>query len=145
MILQTLKPRVLTISPSGNYVGISEKRKIRIWQIPTKDSDRVVFKKMRLHHTKTITAFAFHPTERVVAAGDVTGRILIWRGVGCQTFSGAGNNSMAGGLMKAEEEKPGVRGNDDAESCTTWHWHSTAVNVLFFSSDGAYLYSGRRE
>lgn len=145
VLAETLKPRVLTISPSGNYVGISEKRKIRIWQIPTKDSDRVVFKKMRLHHTKTITAFAFHPTERVVAAGDVTGRILIWRGVGCQTFTGAGNNSIAGGLMKAEEEKPGVRGNDDAESCTTWHWHSTAVNVLFFSSDGAYLYSGGRE
>lgn len=116
-----------------------EKRKLRIWEIPEKDSDHVGYKKIRLHHTRSITALAFHPTERVVAAGDVTGRILIWRGVGRRTFS---NSKLVNGLNKDEEDRPGVRDEDDADSCTTWHWHSAQVNVLFFSSDGAYLYSG---
>ncbi|MCL7044320.1 hypothetical protein MKW94_020910, partial [Papaver nudicaule] len=30
-------------------------------------------------------------------------------------------------------------------SCSTWHWHQSEVKVLHFSSDGAYLYSGKAE
>lgn len=75
-----------------------------------------------------------------MAAGDVTGRILIWRGFGDRTFSGEN-----GKLLKDEDDKPGVRGDGDADSCTTWHWHSAEVKVLFFSSDGAYLYSGKEK
>ncbi|KAJ6407070.1 hypothetical protein OIU84_010560 [Salix udensis] len=56
-----------------------------------------------------------------------------------------GDGLVNGKLMNNEEERPGVRGDDDADSCTTWHWHSAEVNVLFFSSDGAYLYSGGKE
>lgn len=97
-----------------------------------------------MHHTKNFTTFAFHPTERIVAAGDVTGRILIWRGFGNRTFS-VGDKSPIGELMKIEGGRPGVRGDDDADSCTVWHWHSAEVKVLFFSSDGAYLYSGREK
>lgn len=144
MILQTLKPRLITISPSGNYIGICEKRTLRIWEVPTIDADRVAFKKMRLHHSKTFTTLAFHPTDRIVAAGDVTGRILIWRGVGQKTFAGADNKLLNGELQRDEEERPGVKGEDDADSCTVWHWHTAEVNVLFFSIDGAYLYSGIR-
>lgn len=106
------------------------------------DSDSAVLKKITLHHTKTFTALAFHPTERIVAAGDVTGRILIWRGFGTHKFqdnSGLLNTRS----MNDEEDKPGVRDNDDAESCSTWHWHSAGVRHLSFSSDGAYLYSGK--
>ncbi|KAL2497222.1 Transducin/WD40 repeat-like superfamily protein [Abeliophyllum distichum] len=143
-LAETHKPGCITISPSGKYIGICEAHKLRIWEIPTKDSDNAVYKKIRLHHTKTFTTLAFHPTERVVAAGDVTGRILLWRGVGHRTFS-TGDKFINGGLNKDAEERPGVRGDDDADSCTTWHWHSAEVNVLFFSSDGAYLFSGGRE
>ncbi|CAN4103824.1 unnamed protein product [Withania somnifera] len=134
----------ITLSSSGRYMGICDKRKLRIWEIPTKDSVGAVLKKIRLHHTKTLSTLAFHPTERIVAAGDVTGRILIWRGVGEHNFS-SGNKQQNGGLMKDMEERPGVRGNDDADSCTTRHWHSAEVKVLFFSSDGAYLFSGGKE
>ncbi|XP_073303500.1 uncharacterized protein [Primulina huaijiensis] len=143
-LAETTKPGSLIISPSGKYIGIYEKRKLRIWEIPGKDSESVAYKKVRLHHTKSFTTVAFHPTERVIAAGDATGRILLWRGVGNGAFSN-GDKLINGGIDKDVEDRPGVRGDDDADSCTTWHWHSSQVNVLFFSSDGAYLYSGGKE
>ncbi|KAL6567645.1 hypothetical protein OROGR_001313 [Orobanche gracilis] len=143
-VAETPRPGFITISPTGKYIGINDKRKLRIWEIPREDSDYVNYKKIRLHHTKSITALTFHPTEKVVAAGDITGRILLWRGVGRGTF-GNDDKLTNGRLNKNVEDRPGVRDDDDADSCTTWHWHSAQVNVLFFSSDGAYLYSGGRE
>ncbi|XP_057417123.1 uncharacterized protein LOC130711489 [Lotus japonicus] len=144
ILKETERPESLTICPSGKFLGIKDKRKLHIWKIPKMDSDSAVLKKITLHHTKTFTALAFHPTERIVAAGDVTGRILIWRGFGTHKFqdnSGLLNTRS----MNDEEDKPGVRDNDDAESCSTWHWHSAGVRHLSFSSDGAYLYSGGKE
>ncbi|KAL6546997.1 hypothetical protein OROMI_022718 [Orobanche minor] len=122
-LAQTLRPGFVTISPTGKYIGIYDKHKLRIWEIPREDSDYVNYKKIRLHHTKSITALAFHPTEKVVAAGDITGRILIWRGVGRGTF-GNDDKLTNGRLNKDVEDMPGVRDDDDADSCTTWHWHS---------------------
>lgn len=132
----------ITVSPSGKFIGTQSKRKLLIWKVPANDSMRSVAKKITLHHTKNLTVLAFHPTNRIVAAGDRTGRILIWRGFGNQTFP-VGDNLANGKLTHHEEKRPGVRGDDDADSCTTWHWHPNEVNVLSFSSDGAYLYSGK--
>uniref|UniRef100_A0A5B7C8A1 Putative WD repeat-containing protein 75 isoform X2 n=1 Tax=Davidia involucrata TaxID=16924 RepID=A0A5B7C8A1_DAVIN len=143
-LAETQNPELITICSSGKYIGIREKCTIRIWDVPAKDSDDAVLKKIRLHRTKKLSILAFHPTERIIAAGDVTGRILIWRGFGQKTFS-ISDKSINRGLMKNEDERSGVRGDDDADSCTTWHWHSAEVKVLFFSSDGAYLYSGGKE
>lgn len=143
ILSESKTPENITISPSGKYFGIHGTRKIRIWEVPAKDVKNVSHRKLKLSHTKNLSCIAFHPTDRVVAAGDVTGRILIWRGFGDRAF--AGDNSDNGRLTKDEDEKPGVRGDEDADSCTTWHWHSAEVKVLFFSSDGAYLYSGGKE
>ncbi|XP_020595529.1 WD repeat-containing protein 75-like, partial [Phalaenopsis equestris] len=134
----TRKPQPIHVSKSGEFIGIIKKRKLFIWQIPCKRFRSDEVKKIRLHHTKNLSTFAFHPTERVVAGGDVTGRVLIWREFGQKKFS---KNLVA----RDEEEKPGVRDDDDADSCTTWHWHANEVKFLYFSSDGAYLYSGGKE
>ncbi|CAN1166653.1 WD repeat-containing protein 75 [Linum perenne] len=144
VLAETKKPEVITLSPSGDLFGIRRKRKLQIWKVPSADSDRAVLKKIALHHTKTITAIAFHPTERIVAAGDVSGRILTWRGFGDKTFATAAAH-VNGSAMETDEENPGVRANDDADTCTTWHWHPAQVNLLSFSSDGAYLLSGGKE
>ncbi|KAL5549203.1 hypothetical protein UlMin_004434 [Ulmus minor] len=141
---ETEEPQFITISPSGKFFGIRNKRKLRIWKVPAADSERAVVKKISLHHTKSLTVLVFHPTERIVAAGDVTGRILIWRNFGNQTFSIIDKQGN-GKLMNNEEVRPGVRGDNEAEACTTWHWHPSEVNTLSFSSDGAYLYSGGKE
>ncbi|KAE9609864.1 putative transcription factor WD40-like family [Lupinus albus] len=144
ILKETERPESLTVSPSGKFLGIKDKRRLHIWKVPNTDSESAVPKKITLHHTKTFTVLSFHPTDRIVAAGDVTGRVLIWRGFGTQKFldsSGLVNRRP----MNDGEDKPGVRENDDAESCSTWHWHSSGVNLLSFSSDGAYLYSGGKE
>lgn len=141
---ETEEPESITASPSGEFFGIRSKCKLHIWKVPSAKSKHNMAKMMTLHHTKIMTVLAFHPTQKIVAAGDVTGRILIWRGFGCRTFA-IGNELGSGRSMDDKEEKPGVRGNDDADSCTTWHWHPAEVNILMFSSDGAYLYSGGKE
>ncbi|KAK4760184.1 hypothetical protein SAY87_023315 [Trapa incisa] len=133
---ETQRPEIITVCPSGRFFGILSKNKLIIWKVPDKESDQAILKKIVLHHTKKFSVLAFHPSQRLVAAGDVTGRILIWRGFGNRTF---------GKPMKYDEDNPGVRGDDDAESCSTWHWHPTDINVIAFSSDGAYLYSGGTE
>lgn len=140
---QTERLESITLSPSGKFFGIRSKHKLLIWKVQATDSDCSAVKKISLHHTKNLTVLAFHPTSRIVAAGDVTGRILIWRGFGRQTFP-IGDKIENARLIHHEEERPGVRGDDDTDSCTTWHWHPSQVNVLSFSSDGAYLYSGKR-
>ncbi|KAI3985706.1 hypothetical protein MKX01_030620 [Papaver californicum] len=141
VLTETKHPEFIISSPSGEFFGIRHKCKVHIWKIFAKDSKYDV-KKITLHHTKNFTAIAFHPTEKIIAAGDSTGRILIWRGIGKKTFSGGRKNVI---VVKNEETAPGVRGDDDAESCSTWHWHPSEVKVLSFSSDGAYLYSGGKE
>ncbi|XP_058196947.1 uncharacterized protein LOC131312935 isoform X1 [Rhododendron vialii] len=143
-LAETPKPEFISICSSGNYFGIQDKCKIHIWKVPAKDSERHDIKKIRLHHTKKLTTLAFHPTKRIVAAGDVTGRILIWRGFGNRAFL-LSDKLIKEALTSNDDERPGVRGDDDADSCTTWHWHSAEVKLLLFSSDGAYLYSGGKE
>ncbi|KAF6134212.1 hypothetical protein GIB67_010011 [Kingdonia uniflora] len=143
VLSETRHPEFITGSISGEYFGIRNKRKIHVWKINANGSKYDV-KKIKLHHTKNLSVLAFHPTQRIIAAGDVTGRILIWRGFGNKSFSENGG-PVNGKAVKIEEERAGVRGDDDAESCSTWHWHPAEVKVLFFSSDGAYLYSGGKE
>ncbi|KAF4391174.1 hypothetical protein G4B88_016484 [Cannabis sativa] len=145
VLRETPQPEFLTVSPSGSYFGMHNKRTIHIWKVPRSDSDRAVAKKISLHHTKSVTVMAFHPTERIVAAGDKCGRILIWRDVGSQTFCSTSDKLVNGKLINNKEDRPGVRGDDEADCCSTWHWHPSQVNVLSFSSDGSYLYSGGRE
>ncbi|KAL9243950.1 hypothetical protein vseg_017780 [Gypsophila vaccaria] len=144
ILKETEQPAFLTCSPLGELLGIHHKRTLHIWRVPTFGSRDLSTKKMKLHHTKAFTCVAFHPNKSIVAAGDVTGRILVWRGVGRRLLSVSDERTKAS-LNELEVERPGVRLNDDAESCTTWHWHSSEVKFLSFSSDGAYLYSGGYE
>ncbi|KAL6847087.1 hypothetical protein ACP4OV_022940 [Aristida adscensionis] len=140
VLAETHKPENIVASSSGEFLGITNKRKLHIWRIPTKDFKPDKIRKIKLQHTKNLTTLAFHPSERIVAGGDVTGRILIWRGFGNTKFS-----DESGAKSKLDDGRDGVRGDDDAETCTTWHWHSSGVRFLRFSSDGAYLFSGGLE
>ncbi|CAA6671814.1 unnamed protein product [Spirodela intermedia] len=144
LLAETRKPEVMTVSKSGEYIGIKNKRKLHIWKVPVKDFSYNEIKKIKLHHTKSLSTLAFHPSERLVAGGDVTGRILLWKGFGRRKFSDTGHK-FSKYMSEDDEERPGVRGDDDAELSSTWHWHPAEVKLLSFSSDGAYLYSGGKE
>ncbi|KAM0845807.1 hypothetical protein ACQ4PT_056112 [Festuca glaucescens] len=137
LLAETRKPEKIVASVSGEFLGIANKRQLYIWSIPTEGFKPDKIRKIKLCHTKNLTTLAFHPSERTVAGGDSTGRILIWRGFGKAKFSGA---TGAG-----NEDRDGVRGQDDADICTTLHWHSSEVKFLKFASDGAYLFSGGME
>ncbi|KAJ1266298.1 hypothetical protein BS78_08G140500 [Paspalum vaginatum] len=139
LLAETRKPEKIVASSSGEFLGITNRRKLHIWSIPTKDFKPEKIRKIKLRHAKNLTTLAFHPSERTVAAGDATGRILIWRCFGNAKFSESSARS------KVDDGRDGVRGNDDADTCTTWHWHSSRVRFLNFSSDGAYLFSGGLE
>ena len=70
---------------------------------------------------------AVDPSEEILAAGDASGRILIWRGL-----SGAVHRSAVGEPIG---DVP----------CSTVHWHAHPVGALAFSPDSHYLLSGGQE
>jgi NET1-associated nuclear protein 1 (U3 small nucleolar RNA-associated protein 17) len=48
----------------------------------------------------------------------------------------------SGVKSKEDEGRDGFRGDADADTWTTWHWHSSSVKFLKFSSDRAHMFSG---
>uniref|UniRef100_A0A0E0FE35 WD repeat-containing protein 75 second beta-propeller domain-containing protein n=1 Tax=Oryza meridionalis TaxID=40149 RepID=A0A0E0FE35_9ORYZ len=140
LLAETRKPEMIVASSPGEFLGITNKRKLHVWRIPTKNFKPDKIRKIKLSHTKNLNTLAFHPSERIVASGDAAGRILIWRGFGNAKFSGSD-----GAKSELDEDRGDVRGNGDADTCTTWHWHSSGVRFLKFSTDGAYLFSGGME
>ncbi|TVU49134.1 hypothetical protein EJB05_00428 [Eragrostis curvula] len=140
LLAETRKPENIVASTSGEFLGITNRKKLHVWRIPTKNFKAEKIRKIKLCHTKNLTTLAFHPSERIVAGGDVSGRIMIWRGFGKVKFSGEN-----GAKSKVDDGRDGVRGEDDADICTSLHWHSSRVRFLKFSSDGAYLFSGGLE
>ena len=76
--VQTRKPELLVVSPSGRFVGMPDNHTLRIWKSPVENIESVKeIKMMLLHHTKGLSTLAFHSNDTIVAGGDVTGRILI--------------------------------------------------------------------
>ena len=102
---------------------------------------------LRLHHTKVITALALDPREERLAAGDATGRILLWHGFAAAAdaaaqrgFAAAAAAALGSGATAADAGAGGVR-----VPLATMHWHSSAVGFVAFSPDGLYLLSGGAE
>lgn len=72
------------------------------------------------HKNKTRSVFSCiscHPSEPIIATGDVEGQIRLWRDVH----------------------------REDKIMCTLYHWHATPVNTIAFSEFGGNFYSGARE
>lgn len=84
---------------------------------------------------------ALSQDETVLAAGDVSGRIQVWRNIGSaippSTRPGSGGAASAAAA-------PGG-GATAIPAATTVHWHSGPVASLAISSDSTFLRSGGRE
>ncbi len=95
---------------------------------------------------------ALSQDDTVLAAGDISGRILIWRNPAeCLPHpSRAGGGGGGGGSHQQQQQQQGEGGGGGGRvpppvPCTTVHWHAAPVGCLSFSPDSVYLRSGGRE
>ncbi|KAG7669082.1 hypothetical protein Ndes2526B_g00805 [Nannochloris sp. 'desiccata'] len=140
------KPRPLTLSASGNLIATHDRHTILVWSPESFGSSPP----LALHHTKAITCVSISPDGAKLAAGDNTGRIIIWHDVAAtlsartlelQQQQAAG--TVATGNFDSDDEEEAM---DLIEPpAATVHWHAHAVGALVFSTDGAYLLSGGQE
>ncbi|KAL2613118.1 hypothetical protein R1flu_024810 [Riccia fluitans] len=146
-LIKTTLPQPLSVSSQGSFVATTFSRRVYVWRVPPIHTSHVkCITLTTLNHTKLCKVVTFDPSERVVSAGDHTGRILCWQSVGERRLDQIPKVKGGTPLPKGPKHSAsGVRGNDDAESCTTYHWHSNAVRSLCFSADGTYLFSGGSE
>ena len=130
---KTTRPCKLVASASGTFVACAERRTIYVWGTG-KDRGGNGARALRIHHTKGVTALALSRDDEILAAGDSSGRIVMWHG-------------FARAVKRLQNEAQGeeTEVNGDALPSTTSHWHSRAVGCLHFSGDGAHLFSGGEE
>ena len=133
-LVKTAAPPTLNCSPDGAFLGAFDRHTVMIWPLLQRDVGQSLSQRIfRLHHTKPITVLAFDQSNNIVAAGDSTGRILLWHGFG----------RVVGASTSEAGSEASARG--DLLPCTTFHWHAQAIGCLSFSADGAYLLSGGSE
>lgn len=73
--LRLYTPSEYAVSPSGRFVATFFKHTVFVYS-----TERPALPPLKLYHTRDITCVAIDPTEERIAAGDVSGRILIWNG-----------------------------------------------------------------
>ncbi|KAG2426597.1 hypothetical protein HXX76_012913 [Chlamydomonas incerta] len=118
----------LALSPGGGLAATIDRHSLFVWRTGTD-----IYQPLNLHHTKPYTCLAISADDSLIAAGDASGRILIWR---------AFEHSVPSGLRSENSGKahPTVQ-----PPLTTLHWHAHPVGCLTFSPDGTYLLSGGSE
>jgi len=152
------EPRMLSGGGSNSHiVATLDRHRALVWST----NDGFVAGPLALHHTKAITCVAVSPDGDRVAAGDVTGRIIIWHNVKSAVESMLAskkknvvdnNNGIGGVAVSANDDND----DDDDEGidtglvhkdppATTVHWHAHGVGCLAFSQDGLFLLSGGQE
>jgi NET1-associated nuclear protein 1 (U3 small nucleolar RNA-associated protein 17) len=90
--------------------------------------------------TFALQCVAFDGCDQVLAAGDASGRIMLW-------------HNFADHLVAAQQQQQAARKEQQQAQPeallppprATWHWHAHAVRCLVFSSDSTYLMSGGQE
>uniref|UniRef100_A0A383VBL7 WD repeat-containing protein 75 second beta-propeller domain-containing protein n=1 Tax=Tetradesmus obliquus TaxID=3088 RepID=A0A383VBL7_TETOB len=154
----------LVISASGQHVAAVDRNSLFVWAAGSSAAGRRA-KPLNLPHTKPYTCAAFDASDSIIAAGDASGRILIWHDFlralaqWASSASGSSSSSSAAPISAtaalaaaAVEEAAGLAGGVAADglavrlpACTTVHWHAHAVGALCFSMDGSQLLSGGQE
>lgn len=147
------RPRPVVAAAGGALVATHDRHTILVWDPSTFGASPP----LALHHTKAITCVAVSPDGGKVAAGDATGRILIWHDVAATLA--ARTADLAAQKARAREattttDAAAAPGGYDTEDeamdlveppAATVHWHAHAVGALAFSLDGKYLLSGGQE
>jgi NET1-associated nuclear protein 1 (U3 small nucleolar RNA-associated protein 17) len=119
--------RAMAASPSGRFLAAPDKFSLWLWAAG-EDGER---RPVNFHHVRQYTCCAFDAADSTLAAGDVSGRILVWHNFQ-KALKAGGSSSNSGG-------------SGGQPACTTLHWHANPVGCLAFSPDGASLMSGGAE
>jgi NET1-associated nuclear protein 1 (U3 small nucleolar RNA-associated protein 17) len=137
------RPQALAAAAGGALVATHDRHTVLVWAPGRFGAARP----LALHHTKPLTCVAISPDGAKLAAGDATGRIVVWHGVAAAVAAQAAAAldpaaalDLGGGAAAADPPAP----PPDPPAATA-HWHAHAVGCLAFSGDGAYLLSGGQE
>ena len=130
-VLKAAEAPKLVCSPSGAIQCAFEHNSLTLWSVFKGKYDSSNF--IRINHSKIITSLAICPSDKILAVGDITGRITCYHGL----------------MLRKEEDfilHKKLRKTGDGESKEdfphkTLHWHSTAVVSMKFTLDGASLLS----
>ena len=157
-LAKMLVPPPLVASPRGTFLGTFERNTVTVWPLAQRETGASLEKRaLRLRHTKHVTALAFDVNDGSVAAGDATGRILLWHGFANACAPSRGETTAAEPDKDAPDApdapnavanavaNAGRRADGDDLPCSTFHWHAQSVGCLQFTRDGAYLLSGGKE
>ncbi|KAI8464049.1 MAG: WD40-repeat-containing domain protein, partial [Monoraphidium minutum] len=130
-------PRGMVASPSGKFLAAPDKFSLWVWAAGEDGGRRPA----NFHHVRQYTCCAIDPTDTILAAGDASGRIVIWH-----NFTAA----LAAGGASSSGAPPGGGGGGGGDggggaACATVHWHAHPVGALAFSPDGSQLLSGGAE
>ncbi|KAJ9513792.1 hypothetical protein QJQ45_020871, partial [Haematococcus lacustris] len=118
-------PGPLAMNPHGNL----DRHSLFVWRVGPE-----VRQPLNLHHTRPYTCLALSADDSVLAAGDDSGRILIWRDLAA-ALPEEKRAGLHSGKLRPKAPLP----------CTTLHWHAAAVGCLAFSPDAVFLRSGGQE
>lgn len=100
---------------------------------------------LEITHSRAFTCVAISADDDMIAAGDVSGRISVWRGIKAAMRAALEESTRGQGEeMSSEIDRTKAMLPALAEPMTV-HWHPSAVGALSFTSDGAHLLSGGRE
>ncbi|KAJ9513928.1 hypothetical protein QJQ45_021053, partial [Haematococcus lacustris] len=114
---------------AGSLVASLDRHSLFVWRVGPE-----VRQPLNLHHTRPYTCLALSADDSVLAAGDDSGRILIWRDLAAALPEDK-RAGLHSGKLRPKAPLP----------CTTLHWHAAAVGCLAFSPDAVFLRSGGQE
>lgn len=107
----TMAKVILKVSHNLNAFALVQNNLIYVVDLASWKSN-----KLKNASKQRVTCLDFHPEEEIIATGDVTGKIFIWR--------------------KLYETFP---------LTSLYHWHHTQVNTVHFTESGLTLYSSGNE
>ncbi|KXZ45497.1 hypothetical protein GPECTOR_54g239 [Gonium pectorale] len=115
-------PLALSTSPGcGSLAATIDRHSLFVWR-----TGNDIYQPLNLHHTKPYTCLAISADDSLIAAGDASGRILLWR---------AFEHSVPSALRDRGGQTGGKAHPAVAPPLTTLHWHAHPVGCLSFSPD----------
>ncbi|MEW5307752.1 MAG: hypothetical protein WDW36_010128 [Sanguina aurantia] len=127
--MKTRSPTPLALGSSGAFAATIDRHSLYVFRAGVD-----VTQPLNLHHTQPYTCLAISPDDSIIAAGDSSGRILLWRNFAPLVPTPCTRREQLAASQSGQKQAP--------PPATTLHWHSHAVGCLAFSADGAFLMSG---